>query len=181
MLTSGTALSTLHDMSKNLPFRTVSGKAVHKFTSQQLNDRVEAAKEHQGPRKKHHTWFLDETNIGSQAHVQRLRVFEEDLPNYQLLDKIKGFPGHFFGAISYHGKSELYSYGRKLDSKDYQLLIENYVIPEADKYYGGQRIEPPVCGSFVQIKMVHMYRMIQRSIFRPEPSGSGGCRAGLQI
>jgi transposase len=130
------ALSTLHDMSKNLPFRTVSGKAVHKFTSQQLNDRVEAAKEHQGPRKKHHTWFLDETNIGSQAHVQRLRVFEEDLPNYQLLDKIKGFSGHFFGAISYHGKSELFSYDRKLDGKDYQLLIENYVIPPADKYYG---------------------------------------------
>jgi hypothetical protein len=123
-------------MSKNLPFSTVSGKVVHKFTEKQLIDRVEAAKEHQGPRKKHHVWFIDETNIGSQAHIQRLRVFANDLPNYQLLDKIKGFSGHFFGAISYYGKSKLYSYDRKLDSKDYQLLIENYVIPPADEYYG---------------------------------------------
>jgi IS30 family transposase len=51
------ALSTLHEMSKKLPFRTVSGKAVHKFTPQQLIERVEAAKEHQGPPK---LYFLTE-------------------------------------------------------------------------------------------------------------------------
>jgi hypothetical protein len=130
------SVSTLYEMYEKLPFQTYINKPHHQFTQQQLVDRVEAAKLHKGPRKCHNVWFPDETNSGKQAHAHRLHAFPGDDPNYQVLRKIKGFSGHFFGAICYYGRSELIAYPRKLDSKDYQLLLDNHIILKANKVYG---------------------------------------------
>lgn len=129
-------LSTVYAIRKELPFKVVSAQPHHLFKPHQLLDRVEAAKLHEGPRKKHSAFFDDETSIGKQAHVHRLHVFDGDDPNYQLLQSIKGFSGHFFAAISYRGKTPLVAFDKKLDSRAYQLLLDNYVVPLGEELYG---------------------------------------------
>ncbi len=119
------SLSTLYEMYSRLPFQTVTNKPHHVFTSKQLQDRVDASRIHKGPRKGHSVFFVDETSIGRKAHTHRLHVFADDTPHYQELRAIKGFTGHFFAGICYYGRTELVSFDKKLDSKDYQLILEN--------------------------------------------------------
>ena len=51
------------------------------------------------------------------------------------LKKIKGFSGHFWAGVSWEGKTRLFSYEKKLDSKDYCLVLENYLRPVAERFY----------------------------------------------
>jgi len=135
------SISTIVLMRKQLHVKEYHNKTIHQFTKSNLNDRIRCAKKHQGRDKKKSVIFVDETSRGRQASQIRLHVFPDDHPHFQSLEKIKGFSGHFFAGISYRDRTPLISYERKLDGKDYQLLLDNYVIPLGDQYYGWNQIE----------------------------------------
>ena len=80
-------------------------------------------------------WF-DETCTSKQYLNLHYHYFPDEVAeDYELLNA-KGLSGHFAGAAGYHFKSELGVYNKKLNSDEYQRIIEHSIVDQCDQIYG---------------------------------------------
>ena len=127
--------STINYRLKKLHVKTHKEHVKHQLTEMEKKLRVEISREHLGKTKKRHVIWFDETCSNKQYSNLNYHYFDgEDYKDFNLLHGLS-LSGHFCGAISYRGKSELVFYKKKMNSTQYQKVIDNTIIDYADQLY----------------------------------------------
>ena len=128
--------STINNIKKKLGVKERKRRLRHHLTEKEKNLRVKIAIKHQGKLKKRRAVFFDETCCDKQFLNARSYIFPKEHVEEMEIINGKGLKGHFAGAISYHFKSDLYFYKKKMNGDEYQKVIDNYIIDDGDRHYG---------------------------------------------
>lgn len=132
----GPSYKTIQNYEKWLGVKSLKNKKVHQLSLKEKELRVEICKELKGKTKIKKIIYLDETSTSNQYISSYINVIPGEGVKYLELINAKGLQGHFFGGISYNYKSKLVWYNKKLNSEEYQKMLEQYIITQMDQKYG---------------------------------------------